>query len=156
ARRHAGAASVLGALLGNPFQLGIGGPGGWTFVDEPELHLDDHVLVPDISGWRNENVSEPPDQAHFKVAPDWACEVISPGTESRDRGVKREIHASNGVSYLWFVDPRPRLIEVYELRGGVYALLETFTGSAKVSAPPFTELTFDLDLLWPFDKPETA
>ena len=26
-------------VVGGPHQLGFGGPGGWIFVDEPELHL---------------------------------------------------------------------------------------------------------------------
>ena len=29
-RRHGGAASVLGMAIGGPFQLKIGGPGGWV------------------------------------------------------------------------------------------------------------------------------
>ncbi|MEL7544711.1 MAG: Uma2 family endonuclease [Pseudomonadota bacterium] len=153
ARRHGGAASVLGMLLGNPFQLGRGGPGGWTFVVEPELHLGEHVLVPDIGGWRNASVTEPAEQAHFAVAPDWACEVLSPGTEQRDRGLKRKIFADYGVGHLWFVDPRPRIVEVFELRDSAYSLVDTFSGDVEVSAPPYSELSFDLNLLWPFDKP---
>ncbi|HEY0096380.1 MAG TPA: Uma2 family endonuclease, partial [Archangium sp.] len=35
---HAHCASVLGVALGGPFFLGSGGPGGWWFLDEPELH----------------------------------------------------------------------------------------------------------------------
>jgi hypothetical protein len=38
---HSVAASRLGALLGPPFDLGLGGPGGWWIVDEPELSLPD-------------------------------------------------------------------------------------------------------------------
>ena len=52
ALRHARAASRLGAFLGDPFDRGRGGPGGWTLLDEPELHLGEHVVVPDIAGWR--------------------------------------------------------------------------------------------------------
>ncbi|MCA9634512.1 MAG: hypothetical protein KC420_00570, partial [Myxococcales bacterium] len=38
ALRHANASSNLGVLLGSPFRLGRGGPGGWVIYDEPELH----------------------------------------------------------------------------------------------------------------------
>ena len=44
---HTLARSALGTDLGNPFQFGRGGPGGWWILDEPELHLDDDILVPD-------------------------------------------------------------------------------------------------------------
>src|SRR4051812_32137431 len=53
---HFLAASRLGMLLGTPFDLGEGGPGGWLIVDEPELHLGDDALVPDLAGWRRERM----------------------------------------------------------------------------------------------------
>ena len=84
-RRHGGASGALLALLGNPYQFGINGPGGWVFVDEPELHLGPHVAVPDIASWRRENITEPPEKAWFEVPPDWLCEVLSPSTGALDR-----------------------------------------------------------------------
>lgn len=36
---HATVASNLGNDLGSPFGRGRGGPGGWWFLDEPELHF---------------------------------------------------------------------------------------------------------------------
>ena len=52
APRYARASSRLGAELDGPFDRGRGGPGGWIILDEPELHLDPHVVVPDIAAWR--------------------------------------------------------------------------------------------------------
>ena len=49
---HQSVTSVLSAVLLTRFQLGRGGPAGWALVDEPELHLGDDILVPDIAGWR--------------------------------------------------------------------------------------------------------
>jgi hypothetical protein len=49
---HATSASVLGMDTGRAFQRGRGGPGGWWIVDEPELHLGQDILVPDLAGWR--------------------------------------------------------------------------------------------------------
>ena len=43
---HTLARSALGSDLGNPFQFGRGGPGGWWILDEPELHSGDDILVP--------------------------------------------------------------------------------------------------------------
>ena len=48
---HALASSTLGIDLGAAFQRGRGGPGGWWILDEPELHLNGDVLVPDLAGW---------------------------------------------------------------------------------------------------------
>ena len=70
AARHAAASSALGAELFGPFGRGRGGPGGWIILDEPELHLDSHILVPDIAGWRRERMPELPDVSAFQLAPD--------------------------------------------------------------------------------------
>jgi hypothetical protein len=47
---HANAASSLGGILFNPYRRGIGGPGGWVILDEPELHLGGDVVVPGSGG----------------------------------------------------------------------------------------------------------
>ena len=155
-RRHGGAASVLTMLLGAPFQLGNGGPGGWVFVGEPELHLGPHVAVPDIAGWRRERVTEPADKAFFEVAPDWLCEVLSPRTEKYDKGSKRRIYAEYGVGHLWYVDPRGRLLETFARHEKTWQLTGTFFDDDEVSAPPFEAARFSLGLLWPFDQPTPA
>ncbi len=54
APKHTNSASSLGDELMSPFQKGRGGPGGWWILDEPEIHLGHHVLVPDLAGWRRE------------------------------------------------------------------------------------------------------
>jgi hypothetical protein len=48
APRHARAYSSLGFELGGPFDQARNGPGGWWILDEPELHLLQHVLVPTL------------------------------------------------------------------------------------------------------------
>ncbi len=52
---HTAVASALGDLL-VPFKRGRGGPGGWIILDEPELHLGEHIVVPDLAGWRVERM----------------------------------------------------------------------------------------------------
>lgn len=57
-------------------------------LDEPELHLDEDVMVPDLAGWRAEALPEFPATAFFELAPDWVCEVLSSGTARLDRALK--------------------------------------------------------------------
>ena len=47
-------------------------------VDEPQIHLGEDIVVPDIAGWRRERMPVPPDVAYVTLAPDWVCEVLSP------------------------------------------------------------------------------
>lgn len=83
---HARVTSKLGARLDGPFDSGEGGPGGWIILDEPELHLGDAVLVPDLAGWRRERMPHvPEDLVAFELAPDWVCETLSPKTSTLDR-----------------------------------------------------------------------
>ena len=87
------------------------------------------------------------------TAPDWVCEILSPSTERYDRGDKRIIYGDAGVGHLWHVDPVLRMLEVFELRGGKWLLLDVYRDNADVAAPPFADVSFPLGLLWPFDPP---
>ena len=149
ASRHAWASSGIGAKINPPFNYGDGGPGGWWIVFEPELHLGDDIVVPDLAGWRRENMPTYPDAAYFGVAPDWVCEVLSPSTRRFDQNEKRPLYAREGVAHLWFVDPDARTLEVFELSDGHWVLLATLADDAPVSQPPFDAITFSLDALWP-------
>ena len=90
--RHATATSVLGNKLGPAFHGGDGGPGGWRILDEPELHLGEKILVPDLAGWRRERTPDLPATAYFTLAPDWAYEVLSASTRKVDLLHKRPIY----------------------------------------------------------------
>jgi Uma2 family endonuclease len=148
AARHARAASTLGEELGPPFNRGRGGPGGWIILDEPELHLQDDVLVPDLAGWRRERMPELPDVAAFAIAPDWACEVLSERTAAIDRGEKLPVFARERVAHVWFVDPMAKTLEVLRLDGVTYRILATHYDDALVRAEPFEAFELELAALW--------
>lgn len=146
---HARASTGLGARLSIPFDYGSGGPGGWWIVDEPELHLGEDIVVPDLAGWRRDNMPEYPIAAYFSQAPDWACEVLSPSTRSLDEGPKQAIYAREGVGHLWLVDPGARSLRAFVLRGRRYALTGKRVEDEPVSMPPFDAIEFNLADLWP-------
>jgi len=149
APRHARAYSALGVHLGGPFDSGVGGPGGWWILDEPELHLRGHVLVPDLAGWRRERLPSLPETAWFELAPDWVCEILSPGTARTDRAIKMPIYADLDIPHLWLVDPDARTLETYRLQSdGHWLLLATLQQDDAVRQPPFEAATFSLGMLW--------
>jgi Uma2 family endonuclease len=151
--RHAAATNSLSGELNNPFQKGRGGPGGWVFLDEPELHLGPHVVVPDIAGWRRERLSSYPDSSYIEVAPDWICEVLSASTERRDRTVKMRVYAEFRVHHLWLIDPRQQILEAFELNDGRWLKIGAWNSDDEVRAAPFDAIAFSLADLWPLDKP---
>ena len=149
APRHANAATTLSELLAPPFRRGRGGPGGWLILFEPELHLGEHVIVPDLAGWRRERMPEMPiDKAYFVLSPDWVCEVLSPSTAPIDRGDKLKVYAAFDVKHVWFVDPEARTLEILERDPKGYRVLEVFSGEAKIRAAPFDAIELELGLLW--------
>ena len=146
---HAVATSYLGIELGAPFGKGRGGPGGWWIIDEPELHLEEDVLVPDLAGWRRERMPDLPNTAYFTLAPDWVCEVLSASTRRLDLHGKRPVYARECVAHLWLVDPTDRTLEAFELRKGEWVLIGTAKDDEPVNIRPFDAITFSLGDLWP-------
>jgi len=146
---HARASSRLGTKLGDPFDFGNGGPGGWVILDEPELHLGGDVIVPDLAGWRRERMPKlPMEAAAFELAPDWVCEVLSPSTAAIDRTEKMPIYAREKVTHLWLVDPLARTLEVFQLENARWTVMGIWRDDAKVRATPFDAIELQLDALW--------
>lgn len=144
---HGVAASGLGLDLGNPFQRGRGGPGGWFFVDEPELHLGADVVVPDLAGWRVNRLPEL-ETAFVTVVPDWICEVLSPSSAKLDRGTKADLYARTGVAFYWLVDPAETLVEAFRLVDEAWLRLGAWSGDAKARILPFDAIELELQPLW--------
>jgi Uma2 family endonuclease len=152
ARRHARVASTIGASLLNAFEVGIGGPGGWVIIFEPELHLAKDIVVPDIAGWRVETFTGDmaSNAAFFTEPPDWACEVISESTARIDRMKKVPIYAREKIQHVWIVEPMAETVELLQLEGAGYRLLGTWGGrDAPLSVPPFEAVAFAVEAFWP-------
>jgi Uma2 family endonuclease len=148
APRHAYASSAVGGKLSEPFGFGSGGPGGWWILDEPELHLGRHVIVPDLAGWRRERMPALPETAWFELPPDWICEVLSPSTARIDRIKKMRIYAEYGVAHAWLIDPLAQTLEAFTLEGGRWVLSDAFEGEDEVRTAPFDAISIRLSDLW--------
>ncbi len=149
ASRHGLAAGRLFRDLGGPFEDGIDGPGGWVFLFEPELHLGDEIVVPDVAGWRVARLTPFPDTAFISIAPDWVAEVLSPSTQRFDRTKKLPVYATFGVGHCWLVDPIAKTLEVLELAAnGKWQIASSHADASAVSAPPFEAKSIDLARLW--------
>jgi Uma2 family endonuclease len=146
--RHARALFRLGSILGDPFDRGRNGPGGWVILAEPELHLAEDIVAPDIAGWRRARMPELPDAAFIAVAPDWVCEGLSPRTERVDRGKKMTLYARERVGHVWLVNVAQRMLEIFELDGATFRLLHVAEGDERGRFAPFDELEIDRAELW--------
>lgn len=52
--------------------------------------------------------------------PDLVVEVLSPSTETRDRGIKFLDYALHGVGEYWIIDPVAETVELHRLSGDIY------------------------------------
>ena len=145
---HARVTSTMGVDIGGPFDRGRGGPGGWVILDEPELHLGEDILVPDLAAWRRERMADATTAAYFTLSPDWICEVLSRSTQALDRADKMTIYAREGVRHAWLVDPIARTLEVYRLQGSEWLRVGTWRDDAAVRAEPFDAIELELAALW--------
>lgn len=142
---HARASSRLVGFLDS---FNHSGAAGWEILFEPELHFGSDVLVPDIAGWRRERLPTLPPDPFLTLAPDWVCEVVSPSTESLDRGRKLLRYAREGVVHVWLVDPLKQVLEVLSLESGRWTMVGRYEGNARVSAAPFEAVELELGALW--------
>jgi Uma2 family endonuclease len=148
ASAHAQAAIALSGELFGPFSRGKAGPGGWVILGEPELHLAQDILVPDLAGWRRERMPQRPDVAAFDLPPDWVCEVLSPSTAATDRSDKLPIYACHQVMHAWLIDPLARTLEIFRLTQQQWLLLNIYRDEAEIRAEPFEAIELDLSTLW--------
>ena len=149
ASRHSRAAFAMAGLIHAPFAGSPQAPGAWHFAAGPELHFGDDVLVPDLAGWRRERMPTFPDTTFATLAPDWACEILSPSTRRFDLTDKRALYAANAVAHLWLVDPEARTLEAFTLAAGAWTLAAAFQDGDDIQAAPFEALAFPLNALWP-------
>jgi Uma2 family endonuclease len=149
ALRHANAASALGGdVIGQFHNSGGDRPGGWWILFGPEMHQGEDVVVPDMAGWRMKRLPAIPDAPWLDVAPDWACEIVSPSTESIDRGRKLRIYAREGVAHVWLVNPIAKTLEVYRLSDSNWLLIHTHAGNEVVRAEPFEVVPLEIGRWW--------
>jgi len=117
-------------------------------LDEPEVHLGEQVVVPDLGGWRRERMPEVPLAPYVELPPDWVCEVLSPSTRALDRGSKLQVYAAHGVAFAWLIEPLDKLIEVLELDGATYRIVDSAQGDAARRLRPFDAIELALSALW--------
>ena len=128
---------------------GNDGLGDWFILSEAELRLGEDVLVPDIAGWRVENLHRNRAIRFNDVVPDWVCEVLSPSTREYDLGRMSDIYAREGVTHLWIIDTDARTLQASVLSTGNWLPISTLTDADMISVPPFEKLNIPLSRLLP-------
>lgn len=122
---------------------------GQVYTAPLEVHLSEtsRPVQPDILFIRAEQQPEP--GARFlEGAPDLVVEVISPSSIRLDRHIKFDLYERVGVAEYWLVDPKARLVEVYALSSGEYALRGQYTGDDLIESGVLTGLQIQTSVLF--------
>ena len=77
--------------------------------------------------------------------PDLVVEILSPGTEGRDRGYKLKLYARYGVPEYWIVDPDAHTVDVYSVGLADYLAPIRYSESDVIACTQLHDLTITLD-----------
>jgi len=125
-----------------------GNSGGWWFATEVSVKYNEHQMpCHDIAGWRKERVVQKPSGV-VSIAPDWVCEIVSPGHISRDTVKILNILKDNQVPYYWIIDPEEKALTVYQFVEDGYKVIASIQEQSKIRLEPFPEIEFDLGYIF--------
>lgn len=78
-------------------------------------------------------------------APDLIVEILSPGTQERDRGYKKTLYARHRVREYWIVDPDAKTAERYILQAQDFNAPESFGAGGSRGADRGSDHRYDAD-----------
>lgn len=116
---------------------------GAVYVAPLDVHLPSgDVVQPDVLLVRDERASLADDAV--RGCPDLLVEVVPAGGGLRDRVVKRDLYARNGVPAYWIADPGEHSLEVLRLEGSTYRAQAYLTGEDVFEVPTMPGLRLPL------------
>jgi len=120
------------------------GPGGWWIITEASVCYETHQCPShDIAGWRKERIPERP-RGVMEIAPDWVCEIVSPGHERKDTLTLFLLLQRHRVPFYWLIWPEDRILIAHQLDGDNYRVVATISGQTHARLPPFDDVELDL------------
>ncbi len=80
--------------------------------------------------------------------PDLVVEILSEGTETRDRREKFQLYFLFGVPENWIIEPEGKRLELYRRATDRYELVRTLRPPDALDSPQFPGLTLQVEELW--------
>jgi Uma2 family endonuclease len=147
---HQNTTRRIGGRIGDRFEDGIEGPGGWWILPEPGIELPNTPEIsPDVAGWRRERMPELPVDEPIRVVPDWICEILSKTTRRHDQLVKMPYYAEVGVAYAWTVDLEARELTAHRLESRHWVTIGTYSDQTEARIAPFDAVPLNVADWWP-------
>jgi Uma2 family endonuclease len=116
---------------------------------------DDTVVQPDFVFVATDRFAELYDGHALTGAPDFVVEVLSPGTERRDRIDKRRLYGEVDLPWIMLVGPREQYAEVFRLNDDGQYVLDAYAGGEEaLPVRLFDDLEIALEEVW-FEEPDS-
>ncbi len=128
----------LGYILDAPVDV-VFGTGDGREVAQPDIIF--------VRRDRKEIIAE----AEVQGPPDLIIEVLSPGTEARDRGYKMHLYGRYGVEEYWIVDPKEETLELFRIVEGAYKRVCHCGRDDRFTSSLFPGLTINLPEVFHID-----
>jgi Uma2 family endonuclease len=124
-------------VLGNLYYfLRISVPGGVVAFAPVDVQLDDsNVFQPDLLWIAEGNERCTVTEQRVIGAPDLVVEIVSKGTERRDRVQKFQLYEKYGVREYWIIDLKLKTVQVWSLQGSEFISLGSYTVEETFESP---------------------
>ncbi|MEO8434847.1 MAG: Uma2 family endonuclease [Pyrinomonadaceae bacterium] len=141
---------VLQRLQGAFFNYLESNPIGLVVPGAGAVFSEYDAVIPDLVFVRKERWDEIVANDRFVGAPDLVIEVLSPGTENRQRDllVKRQLYAKYGVEEYWVVDVESRMVLIHRLAGQTLEEIASLKGDDEITSPILPGLGLSLDSIF--------
>lgn len=101
--------------------------GGKAYVAPVDVYFDDlNIVQSDVLWIAPDSRCKAVAGKRLSGEHDLIAEVLSPTTARDDRRVKFRLYEQHGVREYWIIDPRDRLIEVWQQHDGRFDLLDVY------------------------------
>lgn len=122
-------------------------PAGIVLTAPCDVVLSDTDIVqPDVLYVQSNSKAQVTEQ-NVQGPPDLVVEVLSPGTTTRDRNLKRKRYEYFGVQEYWLVDPDHNTLEILALKAEQYAQVCCAIRPTTCTSALFPDLSIDLGRL---------
>lgn len=147
---HSDAQRGTAAWTGTLFQRKPQGPtGGWWIATEAEVSYESgECYIHDLAGWKRSRVPEKPSGRPVTIAPDWVCEILSPGNSRNDTVVKFETCFRHKVGHYWIMDVAERILTVYRWNPEGWLRLMAVEPGGYARIEPFETVEFEVAVLF--------
>ena len=85
---------------------------------------------------------------NIQGAPDLVIEILSPSTETRDRGVKLNQYLRYGVRECWIIDPQERTLEALRAGNTEFETVRVYPEGATATSPILEGIQVEVDRLF--------